>query len=296
MLPMPKPLNTPPLIPGTRLNIRMREQLELEVVSTSARLQLTRLLRKSVKVTNANSEDAHQIELIRQNKIVNIVNNSVGRPIYTLELSDWDYLPAEYAWHNGEIEVAMRRPDTATLAEILADLIEETNIRATDVNQILNADGCGFRIYLEDNDALIKILDVTELPDQPVGSAKYTNVRKLVERMDRAMQDKDWSLVLHTGASIFETLAKQVVPNPNVQNQSLGGWFSQYRNHSKLATPLLDVMEEIFKRRNIEPLAGHGSASDPSITQQEAIQIRELAVVLVRLERALTETTIGTHS
>jgi hypothetical protein len=142
------------------------------------------------------------------------LNNALGKPIYTLELSDWDYLPAEYAWHNGEMEVAMRRPDTATLAEILADLIEETNIRATAVNQILEADGRGFRIFLENNDARIEILEIAELPDQPVGSAKYANVRKLFERMDRAMQDKDWSLVLHTGASIFETLGQASCAKP----------------------------------------------------------------------------------
>ena len=78
-----------------------------------------------------------------------------------------------------------------------------------------------------------------------------------------------------------------MVANPKVQKQSLGGWFSLYRKQSQLAAPLLDAMEQSFQRRNIEPLAGHGSTFDASVTQEEAIQIRELTIAVVRLERTL---------
>jgi hypothetical protein len=61
------------------------------------------------------------------------------------------------------------------------------------------------------------------------------------------MQDQDWSLVLHTAASIFEAVAKLVVPSPTVQNQGLWGCFQLYRKHSRLTVPLLDTIEEIFK-------------------------------------------------
>jgi hypothetical protein len=101
------------------------------------------------------------------------------------------------------------------------------------------------------------------------------------------MQDQDWPLVLHTGASIFETLAKLVVPPPGVQNQTLGAFFAAFRKHSKLAVPLLDTIEEIYKRRNIEPTAAHGSTTDPTITREEAIQISHLTRALVHLEREL---------
>jgi hypothetical protein len=50
---------------------------------------------------------------------------------------------------------------------------------------------------------------------------------------------------------------------------------------------LLDTIEDIYKRRNIEPLAGHGNASDPNITREEAVQISTLTRALVRLEREL---------
>jgi hypothetical protein len=269
-------------VPGAIVNTRTRQQLELEIVSTEARLRFTRLLRKTVKSVTGDA----QIELIRANKIINLANAVLGRPIYALDLSE-DYEPAEYAWHNGELELAMRRPDSAQLFEILVDLVNEQALRSADINAILEADGCGVRIDDDDDGAQVDVVPLADLPEESPDQAEHPNVRKLVERMDRAMQDRDWPLVLHTAASLFETVAKQVVPNPNVQNQSLGSWFSLYRKHSKLAVPLLDTIEDIFKRRNIEPLAGHGSVSDPSITEDEAIQARLLTIVLLRLERAL---------
>jgi hypothetical protein len=272
-------------VPGSILGNRAREQIELEVVSTQARLQFTRLLRKGIRARN--SEDAHQIELIRMNRIINKANTVLGRPIYVLEMGDWDYEPAEYAWHNGEFELIMRRPDTPQLIEILVDLVEDEALSLRYVNAILENDRSGIRLEDDDDTTTVSLIDVADLPDEPISPDDHVNVRKLFERMDRAMQDKDWSLVLHTAASIFETVAKQVVANPNIQNQSLGGWFGQYRKHSQLSTPLLDVMEDIFKRRNIEPLAGHGSVFDASITQEDAVQIRELTIAVVRLERTL---------
>lgn len=272
-------------VPGAIIDARTREQIELEVISSEARLRLTRVLRRSIRVSEL--ENSHQIELIRINRIVNLANTVLGRSIYTLELGDWDYEPAEYAWHNGELELLMRRPDTAQLVEVLVDLTEAGCVLIGDVNAILEADGSGVRLRDGDDGVEVELTELSDLPETPLSIGEHANVRKLVERMDRAMLDRDWSLVLHTGASIFETLAKQVVTNPNIQNQSLGSWFGLYRNHSKLAVPLLDTIESIFKRRNIEPLAGHGSASDPSITEEEAVQIRELTIAFVRMERTL---------
>jgi hypothetical protein len=273
-------------VPGAVLGTRTREQVELEVISTEARLRLTRLLRNSVKSVTT-SDEAHQIELIRVNKIVNLANTVLGRPIYALEMGDWDYEPAEYAWHNGELELTMRRPDSAQLTEILADLIAASALSTDDVNAILEADGCGIRFHERHGETEIELTNLADLPDAPIIPGEHTNVRKLVERMDRALQDQDWPLVLHTAASVFETVAKQVVSKPEVEKKSLGSWFNLYRKHSKLSAPLLNIIEGIFQRRNIEPLAGHGSSSDPSITQEEAIQVRELTIAFVRLERTL---------
>lgn len=270
---------------------RKHNELELEVVSTSARLKLTRLLRAATKAFSRESDDAHQVEIIRQNRFINFASAVLGRPIYVLEMSDWDYAPAEYAWHQAELELVMRRPDTPQLAELLADIVNDGGLAVEDINEILETDRCGFRLEEKSNGVSIELLKLPDLQDD-AGIENHPNIRQLFERMDRAMQDGDWSLVLHTGASIFETLAKQVVTNQNVQNQSLGSWFSLYRNHSKLAKPLLDAIEEVFKRRNVEPLAGHGSVQNPAITQEEAEQVRVLTHALVRLERSLSSLTV----
>ena len=211
----------------------------------------------------------------------------MDRRIYVLEPDDWgNYEMQEYAWHTGELEAIMRRPGTAQLVETFADLIAEGWIRCAQVNSILETDRCGVQFHEHGDE--VEVVEIPVLEANPAPD-KHASIRQLFERMDRAMQDKDWSLVLHTGASIFETLAKLVVLLPTIQDKSLGSFFDAYRKHSKLAGPLLDVIEGIYKRRNIEPLSGHGSAKDPAITQEEATQVNHLTRALVRLERDLTD-------
>jgi hypothetical protein len=110
------------------------------------------------------------------------------------------------------------------------------------------------------------------------------NIIQLFSRMDQAVQNQDWSLVLHVSASIFETVAKLRVGTPGVQNQTLGSFFQAYRNCSLLPAQILDYIESIYKRRNTEPLAGHGSTSASTFTEREAMQARALTQLLVRLE------------
>ncbi|WP_375276397.1 hypothetical protein [Methylorubrum thiocyanatum] len=270
---------------GAIMDRRTRGRLALEIVPTKARLRLTRLLRASVKA--GDGENAHQIEVIRINQIVNLANTVQGRPIYRLELSDWDYEPADYAWHFAELELAMRRPDTAELFEILVDLVEQVGLSVADINGILEAEGVGARLTRDDDRLSIHLVELNDAPETEPAPGEHVNVRGLIERMDRALQDGDWSLVLHAGASVFESVAKDVVQNPAVQHRSLGSWFSAYRKVSKLSAPLLDAAEAIFQRRNVEPLAGHGSIELTGVTEAEAIQIRELSIAIVRMERLL---------
>src|SRR4051794_22705249 len=82
-----------------------RESLTYEVVSERARLLLTRLVRSSTRAGSGN------VQIILQNKAINIANNVLGLPIYKLEAEDGDYYyPEEHAWHNAELELLMRRP------------------------------------------------------------------------------------------------------------------------------------------------------------------------------------------
>jgi hypothetical protein len=112
----------------------------------------------------------------------------------------------------------------------------------------------------------------------------HDNIDRLFERLDRAVEHGDWPLVIHVCASIFETVAKLRVGSPTVQNQPLGSFFSAYRNRSRLPKPLLDYIESVYRKRNIEPLAGHGSATAPTVTEEEALQARAMTQLLVRLE------------
>src|SRR4051794_30464660 len=115
--------------PGERLAPPQRERIELEVVSSDARLRLTRLLRK------ASDDGTGTVRLIRQNAIINIANAVLHRPIYVLNADDWgEYEPVEGAWHQGELELILRRPETAVLIEVLGDLIDEGWLIDREVN------------------------------------------------------------------------------------------------------------------------------------------------------------------
>lgn len=122
--------------------------------------------------------------------------------------------------------------------------------------------------------------------DEPV---VHPNIRILLNRMDNALLDGDYSGVLHASASIFETMAKDIVCSPGVQNQTLGNFFESYRKNSHLPSEVLDYILAIYKSRNITPLAGHGSTKSPSINKEEAISISEMTKAFVNIEYKLRQ-------
>jgi hypothetical protein len=268
---------------------RDREKLKSEVVSDSARLKLTRLLRRAT--THPNSD----VAIIHINRVVNIARAPMGLPVYVLDSGgDESYQPVEHAWHFGELELAMRRPPTPELSEVLADLVAAGCLSAVDVNSILEEDRASFRVKTsrasrEDvADVRVEVLSDEEIESAPVDD-EHPNVRALIRRMDVMLVNKDWPGVLHASASVFETIAKSVVNLSGVNNQSLGGFLSRYRKDSRLPGPLLDYIEAIYKRRNTEPLAGHGQIDAPSITGEEATVLAEVTRLVVRLERQLAQ-------
>ncbi len=93
--------------------------------------------------------------------------------------------------------------------------------------------------------------------------------------------------VLHASASIFETLAKDIVGTPTVQNEPLGGFFEKYRNDSLLPAAILDYIHESYKARNITPLAGHGSTETQKITKEESVVLAEMTKAFVKIEYKL---------
>ncbi|HLM79889.1 MAG TPA: hypothetical protein VK302_04570 [Terriglobales bacterium] len=272
------------------LGLTKNEQrsLELEIVPHEARLKLTRLIRDK-----CSCEGESAIELVRTHDFVNIANQVMERPIYRLEPDAWgeDYAHVDYAWLRGQRELIMRVPTTIELVEILADYLQQGMLPQGMVNVILEECNCGFsfgiqELYNGKTTVTVRVVPVEEIPE-PDLSQEHVNIRFLVERMDRALADKDAAGVLHVAASIFETLAKDVLKNPNVENEPLGGFFESYRNRSLLPNPILDYMLQIYKDRSTTPLSAHGRTAIPEISEQQAVVLAEMTKAIIRSERSL---------
>lgn len=275
-------------LPLRQLLQRHRRLLELEIIPHEARLKLTRLIRDACQY-----EGESAIELVRTHEFVNIANQVMERPIYVLEPDEWgeEYMHADYAWLRSQRELIMRIPTTIELVEILADYLQQGLLRRGAVNAIRNSCNCGFSFAAQEERGdkvkiSVEILSVDEIPDADL-SHEHVNIRSLVKRMDRALEGKDAAGVLHVAASIFETLAKDVLKNPNVDNRPLGGFFEAYRQRSLLPDTILDYMLQVYKDRNTTPLAGHGSTKAPDISEEHAIVLAELTKAIIRSERSL---------
>ena len=171
-------------------------------------------------------------------KVNNRSRNLVGKRIYRLEADDWgDFSePAEHAWHYAEFELLLRRLDTVQFVELLGEMIEEEVFTISWVNRQLERDGLGFR-YTRAGGLVVELLAVTELEAlaeaQPM-SAWHGNIRLLLERMETAAASSDHSALIHASATVFETLAKEVVGISTVQDQTLKSFFDRYRKDSGL--------------------------------------------------------------
>jgi len=265
-----------------------KQNLQYEIIPEDTRLKLTRLLR------NCTSDPESDIGIIRQNKAINIARSVLGLSTYVLESDDWgNYHPAENAWHNGELDLIMRRPKTAQLVETLADLIQNGVLNEKDINAILNEGDVSvlFKVDRADDNVeslTVEIKPIEELEEDLSSSASaHPNIRALVARMETALRNNDYPLVLHTSASIFETLAKIFFQSPVLDEKSLGSFFDKYRKESGLLTPIIDSIQNIFNDRSIEPLAGHGSRFESKINRDQAVTLCEMTKAFIKIERTL---------
>ena len=131
------------------------------------------------------------------------------------------------------------------------------------------------------------ILDQHEISTGDTDNKVHSNILYLVKRMDDALIRGDYASVIHTSASIFETMAKDIVGVPTVQNQTLKSFFSRYRIDSHLPPALLDYIIGVYDSRNSIPLAGHGSTQNPNLNRDEAVTICEITKAIVRAEYKL---------
>jgi len=121
----------------------------------------------------------------------------------------------------------------------------------------------------------------------------HPNVRKLVSRMEESLESGDYAAVLHSSASVFETMAKEVIGIESVQDETLGSFFQRYRNDSTLPDEILDYIEDIYDARNVTPLAGHGSLDDPDIDETQATALVKMTKAFVGIEYKLFQRSLS---
>jgi len=265
------------------MSAQQADQIEYDVVSDELKIYLTRRLTNMLKASDG------EIELIKMNNIINKSRTIAGRSIYVLDADeDGNYMPQEYAWHFGEIALIFRRLSTPELADFLADLVAEQYFEADAINELLEKDGVSFRIENRRDKTQIEVLAIEDIESSEPDKVAHPNIRVLVSRMENSLKAEDFAGVLHSSASIFETLAKIVVGRPPVQDQTLKSFFDRYRKDSGLPEEILDYILSVYDKRNITPLAGHGSTATPTITKEQSIILAEMTKAFVKIEYKLS--------
>lgn len=271
------------------LNADQQKALRYEVIPPELSTLLTRLLRR--KYTDKGISKEYGI-LYFENEVINTARTLCGLAPYVLRTDDLgEYHIAEEVWHRGELYACLRRFDADELAEFLGDALQNEWFTLHEVNNALHRANLSFRFKLEmtssDNSEYRFVFCESWDFKAEVVDGAHPNIRLLVERMDRALEDNDYSLVLATSASIMETLAKISVGRPTVQDKPLGSFFSAYRKSSTLPEPILDYVKHIYHLRNTEPLAAHGHLSPPTINVNEASILAEMTKAFVIHEKRM---------
>jgi len=257
------------------------KQLEFEVVSDALMIHLTRKLERWAE----EPDDLDSI-LVRKNRLINMSHTISGGKIYVLEADDMgDYWPQERIWHDGEFRLIFRRLSTSEFAEFVCDLLEQEYLDFDEVNALLEKDGLSFRFVEAGHSAFsIEITPIKDMEEAETDVGEHPNIRLLTHRMESALDAPDYAAVLHASASIFETLAKDIVGIPSVQDKTLKSFFDRYRKDSSLPDGVLDYILATYDSRNVTPLAGHGSTEPPTITKEQAVILVEMTKAFVRSE------------
>lgn len=268
------------------LNDEQVADLEFEVIPTSIKCHLTRLLRRG-------SGASQPLQTLQwQNIVINRARTISELSIYVLESDDMgEYMDQEYAWHTSEFELCVRRLNAVQFIEFVAEMVECGWLELEIVNALFSKANTSVVMSLEDSfdpRVIVRVAPVGDL-NSDLEQHHRPNVRTLVARLDRELAARDYSAVLHCSAVIFETVAKDVVGIPTVANQTLGGFFDRYRADSSLPEPVLDYILAVYKRRNTEPLAGHGQVHEPTISESEARMLAVLTKAFISYETQMNQ-------
>ena len=269
------------------LSEKEKKQLEFEVVSQDLRVFFTRKIERNPAFVKRG--------LMSMNWLVNRSRSLRCASAYVLESdSSGGYDDAEYAWHLGEFELSLRRLDTVRFVEMIAEILQHEWLEIKTVNNYLKKESASFRFTQTNEGIAVDVFSVDQLEKDTPPDEEHPNIRLLVKRMTTGIEHKDFAAVLHASATIFETLAKDIVGIPSVQDQTLGTFFSRYEKDSQLPPELQAKVLATYQSRNKMPLAGHGSTQAPTITEEEAITLAELTKAFVRIEYTLLEKNLVT--
>ena len=112
----------------------------------------------------------------------------------------------------------------------------------------------------------------------------HSNIVVLIGRMEKCLESYDPSGVLHAASNILETMAKDVLGDEKLTDQTLGSFIEKYKKESSLPDEIKNVVGSIYNIRNKMPLSGHGSTNEPNINMQDAIIIAAATKFVVEIE------------
>ena len=253
--------------------------LEYEWIPLSAKAHLIRLLDRYCP---PHVNPRTRIPYLQ--RIVNLANNLSERKFFDLDTDQFDdYFPEDVARLETEFMICIRRLNPIQFIEFLGTVVEYEYIDINDANIILKEINSSVAIELDTTGHLsISILPMAD--KSALDNDASPNLRTILRRMDSYLNDEDYAAVLLTSALAIEFISKQIYGSSKIYNQSFGSYFEGYKNKTTLPEPIIDWMLQIYKRRNTEPLASHGSPLPPSITCEEASLIAEMTKAFIRYE------------
>ena len=253
--------------------------LKYEWIPLSAKVQLTRLLDRYCP---PHVNPRTRIPYLQ--RIVNLANNLSERKFFDLDTDQFDdYFPEDVARLETEFMICIRRLNPIQFIEFLGTVVEYEYIDINDANIILKEINSSVAIELDTTGHLsISILPMAD--KSALDNDASPNLRTILRRMDSYLNDEDYAAVLLNSAMAIEFISKQIYGSSKIYNQSFGSYFEGYKNKTTLPEPIIDWMLQIYKRRNTEPLASHGSPLHPSITCEEASLIAEMTKAFIRYE------------
>lgn len=253
--------------------------LEYEWIPLSAKAHLIRLLDRYCP---PHVNPRTRIPYLQ--RIVNLANNLSERKFFDLDTDQFDdYFPEDVARLETEFMICIRRLNPIQFIEFLGTVVEYEYIDINDANIILKEINSSVAIELDTTGHLsISILPMAD--KSALDNDASPNLRTILRRMDSYLNDEDYADVLLNSAMAIEFISKQIYGSSKIYNQSFGSYFEGYKNKTTLPEPIIDWMLQIYKRRNTEPLASHGSPLPPSITCEEASLIAEMTKAFIRYE------------